>query len=283
VIARRRFGRTGHASSCVLFGGEALRGATPERAAHALDLAAAHGVNHVDTAPLYGESEALIGDWLAGRRDVFVATKTLGRTYLEARLDLERSLERLRLDAVDLWQMHKLDEDEWEVAMGPEGAIEAFVEARDQGLARFLGVTAHGAAAPRVLRRSLEAFDFDAVLVPYSFPMTRAPGYAAEVGALLDECARRDVAVQTIKAIARGPWRGPPTRNPWYEPLEDQADIDDAVHWVLARPEVFLNAVGDVDLLPRVLDAAERAGLAADRALLEARLGRLALEPLVAR
>jgi predicted aldo/keto reductase-like oxidoreductase len=194
------------------------------------------------------------------RDQFFLATKTEKRTYEGAWEELQRSLERMRVDHVDLWQMHFLiDPDEWETAMGRGGALEAFVEARNQGLVRYLGVTGHDWSVAQMHMRSLQRFDFDSVLLPYNYTMMQRPQYAADFEALLEMCKERNVAVQTIKSIARGPWGDQErSRTTWYEPLEDQANIDTAVHWVLSRPYLFLNTVGDIHLLPRVLDAASR-------------------------
>jgi predicted aldo/keto reductase-like oxidoreductase len=194
------------------------------------------------------------------RQDFFLATKTDERTYREARDQFHRSLERLRVEQVDLLQLHNLvDVEEWEVAMGPGGALEAAIEAREQGLTRFIGVTGHGLTAPAMHKRSLEHFDFDSVLLPYNYVVMQNPQYAADFEALVALCQERNVAVQTIKSVARGPW-GNKTRirTTWYEPLESQAAIDVAVHWVLGRAGVFLNTVGDIHLLSKVLDAADR-------------------------
>ena len=164
------------------------------------------------------------------------------------------------MDYVDLWQLHMLvDPAEWEIAMGPGGALEAFIEAREQGLARALGVTGHGVTISAMHLRSLERFDFDTVLLPYNYPLMQNPQYAADFERLMARCRERDVAVQAIKSLTRRPWGGrPQTRATWYQPLEEQAVIDKAIHWVLGRPGVFLNTVGDITLLPRVLDAAAR-------------------------
>src|SRR5947209_5505061 len=164
------------------------------------------------------------------------------------------------LDRVDLWQLHSLaDPIEWDVALSPGGAIEAALEARQQGLIRWIGVTGHGSQIAATHRRSLERFDFDSVLLPYNHVTMQHSYYAENFEALLATCRDRDVAVQTIKSVALRPWSGRPhTRATWYEPLENQDDIDLAVWWALGRSEVFLNSVGDVDLLPAVLDAASR-------------------------
>jgi aryl-alcohol dehydrogenase-like predicted oxidoreductase len=179
---------------------------------------------------------------------------------VEAREELHRSLDRLGVDRVDLWQLHNLaDPIEWDTALSQGGVIEAAVEARDHGLVRFIGVTGHGAQIAANHRRSLERFDFDSVLLPYNFVTMQLPYYAENFEALARTCAERKVAMQTIKSIALRPWLGRErTRSTWYEPLTAQSDIDLAVWWVLGRPGVFLNTAGDVDLLPLVLDAAER-------------------------
>ncbi|HEY7520511.1 MAG TPA: aldo/keto reductase [Methylomirabilota bacterium] len=261
MIARRRFGRTGHASTVTLFGGAALARATQDEADRALELLLRYGVNHIDTAARYGDSELRIGAWMPRhRRDFFLATKTGSRTAREARDDIHRSLERLRVDRVDLIQLHSLAHpDDWEQALGADGALEAAVEAREAGLARFIGVTGHGWTIAAMHRRSLARFDFDSVLLPYNFFMAQDVRYRAAFEALLAECRARDVAVQVIKTIARGPWATTErTHTTWYQPLEAVADIDRAVHWALGIPSIHLNTVGDLTLLPRVLDAASR-------------------------
>jgi aryl-alcohol dehydrogenase-like predicted oxidoreductase len=255
------FGRTGHQSTRTLFGAAALSRVSQEVADRTLEVLLRHGVNHIDTAASYGDAELRIRPWLKrepGR--FFLATKTDARTKDKGREELERSLDRLGVDHVDLWQLHNLaDPIEWDTALSPGGVIEAAVDARAQGLVRFIGVTGHGAQIAANHRRSLERFDFDSVLLPYNFVTMQLPYYAENFEALVRTCAQRKVAVQTIKSIALRPWLGRKrTYATWYEPLEDQADIDRAVWWVLGRPGVFLNTAGDVDLLPLVLDAAER-------------------------
>ena len=226
-----------------------------------LEVLLQFGVNHLDTAASYGEAELRMGPWLERYRDrFFLATKTGERTYQAAFDQIQRSLERLRVPSVDLLQLHNLvDEIEWTTAMGAGGALEAAIEARRQGLARFIGVTGHGTTVARMHLRSLAQFDFDSVLLPYSVMMMRDQRYAEDFEELFALCRQRNVAVQTIKAVTRGPWGDrPQNRATWYQPLEEQADIDTAVHWVLGRSGVFLNTVGDIDLLPKVLNAAAR-------------------------
>jgi aryl-alcohol dehydrogenase-like predicted oxidoreductase len=261
VIAKAPFGKTGHESVRTIFGAAALGSVTQAEADRTLELVARHGVNHIDTAASYGDSELRLAPWLAGNRDtVFLATKTGERERAGAREEIHRSLERLGVDQVDLLQLHNLvDPIEWETALREGGALEAAVEARDEGLVRFIGVTGHGLTVPTMHRRSLERFAFDSVLLPYSYVQMRDEHYATEFEALAAVCAERGVAMQTIKAITLAPWDGrEQTAATWYEPLTEQDDIDVAVHWVLGRPGVFLNTVGDIAILPKVLDAASR-------------------------
>ena len=261
MIPTMPFGRTGHISTRVIFGAAALSNVTQEEADRTLDLLLEYGVNHIDTAASYGDSELRIGPWMREHRGkFFLATKTGERTYEKARDEIRRSLERLRVDYVDLIQLHNLvDPAEWEQALGPGGALEAAIEARDQGLVRFIGVTGHGVTGASQHRRSLERFDFDSVLLPYNYVMMQNEAYAADFNALAELCRARNVAMQTIKSITQAPWGDrEQTAATWYAPLTEQADIDLAVHWVLGNEQVFLNTVGDIHLLPKVLDAASR-------------------------
>jgi aryl-alcohol dehydrogenase-like predicted oxidoreductase len=261
VISTAPFGLTGHDSTRTIFGAASLGDLTQAEADRTLDLLLEHGVNHIDTAASYGDSELRIAPWLRREPDhFFLATKTGDRDYAGARDSIRRSLERLGVDHVDLIQLHNLvDVIEWETALREGGALEACVEARDEGLVRFIGVTGHGISVAAMHRRSLDRHPFDSVLLPYNVRQMQDPRYAAEFEELAGMCAERGVAMQTIKSIALAPWDGRErTAGTWYEPLTDAAEIEVAVHWVLARPEAFLNTVGDVNLLPLVLAAAER-------------------------
>ncbi|HEV8654132.1 MAG TPA: aldo/keto reductase [Candidatus Limnocylindria bacterium] len=285
MIAREPFGSTGHRSTRTLFGAAALSRVTQDVADGVLEVLERHGVNHIDTAASYGDAELRVAPWLrgAGRDRFFVATKTGKRTYREARDEIRRSLERLDTDHVDLIQLHNLvDQTEWDTAFAPDGALRAAVEARDAGLVRFIGVTGHGLQAPVQHRRSLERFPFDSVLFPYNYVQLQDPTYARDVAALMALCEQRGAAMQTIKAITLGPWHGdrPATPTTWYEPLDDQGDIDLAVRWVLADPRVFLNTVGDVGILPLVLDAASRGGARPSDAAMDELLRRRGMSPL---
>jgi len=283
MIAKVPFGRTGHISTRTLFGAAALGRVTQAEADETLDVLLKYGVNHIDVAASYGDAELRLGPWMPTyRKDFFLATKTEKRTYQEALDELQRSLERMRVDSVDLWQMHVLvDPDEWEIAMGPGGALEAFMEAREQGLVHYLGVTGHGLNVAKMHMRSLDRFNFDAVLLPYNYPLIQNPQYAADFEALVAVCREKSVAVHTIKSVCRRPWGDRPrTRATWYEPLEDQDAIDKAVHWVLGHPDVFLDTVGDIHVLPKVLDAASRFAQRPTDAEMDALVAAQEMEPL---
>src|SRR6476469_3717562 len=261
MIGRAPFGATGHESTRVVFGAAALGQVSQEDADRALDLLLEHGVNHIDVAASYGDAELRLAPFL--RRNpgtFFLATKTGERTYRGAREEIRRSLDRLGVDRIDSIQLHNLvDVIEWDTALSADGALEAAVEAREEGLVRFIGVTGHGLSVPEMHRRSLERFAFDSVLAPYNYVQMQDLRYAETFEALAAVCAERNVALQTIKSLARRRWDGREhTAATWYEPLRDQADIDLAVSWVLGRPEAFLLTTGDVEILPRLLDAAER-------------------------
>ncbi len=261
MIERMPFGRTGHDSSRVVFGAAALGDVSKSDADRALDVLLEHGVNHIDVAASYGDAELRVASWLQRNPGTFfLATKTGERGYRGAREEIRRSLDRLGVDSVDLIQLHNLvDVIDWDTALSAGGALEAAIEAREEGLVRAIGVTGHGLSVPEMHRRSLERFAFDSVLAPYNHVQMQDPRYAETFEALAAVCAERDVALQTIKSLARRRWDGRPhTAATWYEPLRDQADVDLAVHWVLGRPGTFLLTTGDVEILPRLLDAAER-------------------------
>ncbi len=274
------FGRTGHDSTRMIFGGAALGRVSQDVADRALDVLLAHGINHIDVAASYGDAELRVAPWLKRHPDrFFVATKTGKRTAAEAREELHRSLDRLGVARIDLWQLHNLaDPIEWDRALSPGGAIEA----REQGLVRFIGVTGHGAQIAATHRRSLARFDFDSVLLPYNYLTYASPYYRENFDALVATCRERNTAVQTIKSIAYRPWSGRErgAATTWYQPLEDPADVARAVHWALGRPELFVITAGDVRLLPTILDAAERFEAKPSDAEMRALVEGRAMEPL---
>jgi len=260
MIEKIPFGKTGHHSSRAIFGSVSLGGASQSEADRALDLLWEFGVNHIDTAPKYGEAERRLGPWMKNYRDqFFLATKTNERSYRDAKDQFQRSLERLQVDSVDLLQFHNLtDVVEREIILGPDGAIEFLIEAKEKGLTKYIGITGHGLYAPKFHRQTLERFAFDTVLLPCNYLLMREPSYANEFQKLLSYCQKRQIAVQTIKSIARGYWGNKKwNRSTWYEPLTNEDAITKNVHWVLGIPGIFLNTVGDLQELPKVLKAAD--------------------------
>lgn len=261
MIPMAEFGRTGHKSTRVVFGAAALGSVSQKIADETLDVLLRYGVNHIDTASSYGDSEVRIASWLKREPgQFFLATKGDKRDEKGARQEIHRSLDRLGVDHIDLWQIHSLaDPIEWDQALSPGGALDAALMAREEGLIRWIGVTGHGAQIAATHRRSLERFDFDSVLLPYNYITMQSTYYRENFEALLQTCHERNVAVQTIKSIALRPWMDRDhARTTWYQPLESADDVDLAVWWAMGRSGIFLNSVGDVDLLPLVLDAAKR-------------------------
>ncbi|KKL70389.1 hypothetical protein LCGC14_2105400 [marine sediment metagenome] len=261
MIDKRKFGNTGHLGTRIIFGAAALGNVTQVEADQTLDVLLKYGINHIDTAAGYGDSELRIGSWMEKHRNkFFLATKIFRRSYKDASDQIQSSLERLQVSSIDLIQIHNLtNPDSWEKVMGSDGALKALVEAREQGLVRYIGVTGHGFTVAAMHIRSLDHFEFDTVLLPYNYIMMQNPNYATDFENLLKLCKDRNVAVQTIKSLARRPWgKKKRSRNTWYEPFEDQIDIDRTVHWVLKKEDVFLNTSSDLFLLPKILDAASR-------------------------
>ena len=262
MISQLPFGRTGHHSTRTIFGAAALSDVSQQQADATLRVLLDYGVNHIDTAASYGEAELRIAPWLHHHRDeFFLATKTEKRSYDESKTQIDDSLRRLNVDHVDLLQLHSLgDETDWNRVFSDDGALKAVIEAKDAGKTRFVGITGHGVDIARLHLRALEIYPFDAVLLPLNYPMSRNENYMNDFNELRAVCQNRGIAMQTIKAVTRRPWgEQTQTRATWYQPLEEQRAIDTAVDWIFGNyPEVFLNTVGDVAVLPRVLDAAAR-------------------------
>jgi aryl-alcohol dehydrogenase-like predicted oxidoreductase len=263
MIPTLPFGRTGHTSTRALFGAAAFGGVTQDEADRTMELIFKYGINHIDTAASYGDAEIRLGPWIEKhRKDFFLATKTGDRTYVDAKASIQRSLERMRTDQIDLIQLHAVIEDqEWETAMGPGGALEAAVEAREKGYVRFIGITSHSLRAPMMHKKSLERFDFDSVLLPLNFMLAHNPQYMTDFEALMKVCQERNVAVQLIKTNQRRKWEegGDRFASTWYEPFTDQESINKAVGWAMAsQPGAFLNTSGDIHILPLFLEACAR-------------------------
>lgn len=283
MIPGRDFGRTGHESSRVIFGAAALSKVSQDDADRTIDRVIEAGINHFDTAASYGDSEIRLGPWIKHNRDkIFLATKTGERKRADAYAEIQRSLERLQTDHVDLIQLHNLvDPDEWDTALGEGGALEAAIQARDEGLVRFIGVTGHGVTVASQHRRALDRFEFDSVLLPYSYVLVQNPQYSADFEALSAACVERNVAMQTIKAVTRRPWGDmEPTTSTWYDPLRDRDGISLAMNWVLGRDNVYLNTLGDIEILPTVLDIAQELEGRPNDATMDELVRKYEMEPL---
>jgi aryl-alcohol dehydrogenase-like predicted oxidoreductase len=283
MIPTLPFGRTGHESTRTIFGATAFWEAPQKDVDSTMELILQNGINHIDTAASYGQSEQLLGNWIKRHgRPFFLASKTGERTRQAAYDSIRTSLDRLHVDQLDMIQLHALHEEaDWNTAFGPGGAMEAVIQARDEGLVRFIGVTGHGVPVPEFHLRSLTQFDFDAVLLPYNHVMMQNPRYAEGFQTLATLCLQRNTALQTIKGVTHSPWNDMQhTRTTWYRPLEEQDDIDLAVHWVLGNPQVFLNTAGDITILQRTLDAAHRFESRPGEEEMRALTDRLKMEPL---
>ncbi len=260
-MEQRILGRTGHRSTVVTFGTFAIGGVDQPAADDTIRLALDHGVNHVDIAPSYGEAMERMAPWMPEIRDqVFLGAKTSRRTRTDAWEDIRSITKRLNVESFDLFQLHSVGTMQaLDQVTAPGGALEALVELREQGLTRWLGITGHGPDVPRVQLEALKRFDFDAIMFPVSAAMYRNPDYRRDADALLAEANARGVGVQAIKMLARGGWGGRERdATVWYDPHRDQDEIDRALWWVLSQPMHTAPSTGDPDLLPKVLDAAER-------------------------
>ena len=261
MIATPPFGNTGHQSSRIIFGAAALGGMRQEKADSTIDMVRTAGINHFDTAASYGESELRLSDFLQGHRgEVFLASKTGNRDGDGARRSIERSLERLKVDQLDLIQFHNLAQDsDWKTVMAKGGALEAAKKAQKEGLVKFIGVTGHGTRIAEMHLKSLEEYNFASVLLPYSHLMMHDDQYRSEFETLYALCAEKGIAMQTIKAIAKRRWleNDASPKFSWYEPYREEDVIERAVHFVLRRKHLFLNSTSDATLLPKIFAAAE--------------------------
>jgi aryl-alcohol dehydrogenase-like predicted oxidoreductase len=283
AIPTKPFGRTGHESTRTIFGAAAFSQVTQYEADATLAVLQTYGVNHIDTARSYGDAELRVGPWMRKeRKNFFLASKTGMRTKQKALEELKQSLDRLQTDYIDLWQFHFLvDENEWKTAMSENGVLEAAIEAKKQGLIRYIGVTGHELAAPTMHLKSLEKYPFDSVLFPYNYILMKNDSYAVSVRKLMLICAERGIAVQTIKSIARGPVETETKKYaPWYDPLDSESAIKTAVHWVLKNDQVFLNTVSDISLLPFVLKAASEYQIGPEDSEMEVLLDSEKIKPL---
>ena len=265
-MEHRRLGRLGRENSVLIFGGAALAEATEEAGDRALSQALEAGVTHFDTAADYGDSELHYGRWMHEIRDrIFLSTKTGLREKDPARRQIEASLERLRVDNVDLLQLHAVgDLEDLDRATGRGGSLEAAIQAKEEGLVGAIGITGHGNGAPATHLEALRRYPFETVLTPWNFILSTDESYRTDYEALVEELRRQDAGLMIIKTISRRNWpEGDPTGNQryttWYEPFDRQEYIDAGVSWVLSHEEVTgLAMVGDVTLVPMMLEAESR-------------------------
>jgi len=264
-MEHRRLGRLDRENSVLIFGGAALAEATEEDSDLAIDQALDAGVDHFDTAADYGDSELKYGRWMPEIRDrIFLSTKTGLREKDAAKRQIQDSLERLRVDNVDLLQLHSVgDIEDLDRAMSPGGSLEAAIEAQEEGLVGAIGITGHGNEAPATHLEALRRHPFETVLTPWNFILSTDEGYRADYEALVEEIRRQDAGLMIIKTISRRNWpeggANGQRYTTWYEPFDRQEYIDAAVSWVLSHDEVTgLAMVGDVTLVPMMLEAENR-------------------------
>jgi predicted aldo/keto reductase-like oxidoreductase len=259
-MQKRRFGRTGHLSSVAIFGAAAFWQVSQAQAEAAMEMILQAGVNHIDVAPSYGQAEERVGPWLKNhRQDFFLGCKTQERSKEAAAAELRRSLKRLQTEQFDLFQLHAINSfEELDKVTQRGGALEAVVEAREQGLTRFIGITGHGFQSPLIFLEALRRFDFDSVLFPLNFVQYANPEYRKNAEELLHQCRARDLGSMVIKSICRSPWGNlPQTHTTWYRPFTEAADIQAAVNFALSQDVTGLCTAGDLTVLPLVLQACE--------------------------
>ena len=259
-MQKRRLGRTGHMSTIGIFGGAAFWEVSQDQADDTMELVINAGINHLDVAPQYGFAEEVIGPWLEkDRRRFFLGCKTMERSQSAAWEELERSLLRLRVSDLDLYQLHAITSiGELDQVTKPGGALATLIAARDQGITRFLGITGHGINAPAVFIEALSRFDFDCVMLPLNFILDANRAYRESTERLLQICHQKDIGVMIIKSIARGPY---PTdvksHTTWYQPFSTQAMIQKSVNFTLSQPVTGICLAGDVRLTPKLIKACQ--------------------------
>ena len=260
-MEKRRLGRTGHESTVVAFGTAGIGRVSQEVADRAVEQILEHGVNHIDIAPTYGEAMERMAPWMPKLRDsMFLGAKTRERTRELAWANIESCMSRLGVESFDLFQLHSVGTmEDLDKVTGSGGALEALVKLRERGLTRWVGITGHGPDAPRVHMEALRRFDFDTVMFPLNATLYRNAEYREHAEELLSAANQRDVGVHTIKMLARGGWGDREREHTtWYDPHREQSEIDSALWWLLSQPMHTAPSVGDVELLPRALDAAQR-------------------------
>ncbi len=256
----RRLGRTGHMSTIAIFGAAAFWQISQEDADKVMESVIEAGINHLDVAPSYGQAEIRIGPWMPReRKRFFLGCKTTERTKEGAWKELRQSLARLQTERFDLYQLHAITTmDELDAVTMKGGALEAFVEARREGLTKFVGITGHGANAPRIYLEALRRFDFDTVMFPLNFVQMGNPEFRSAAEELIATCKAKDVGTLIIKSITKAPWgERPHTATTWYEPFDKIDEIQPAVNFALSHDVTGLCTAGDTRILPLVIKACE--------------------------
>ena len=262
-MEKRRLGRIGHMSSVIIFGAASLSDVTQDEADESIQFALDSGINHFDVAASYGDAELRMGPWMPKiRNQIFLATKTGDRDRDSAKRSIERSLERLQVDNVDLIQLHAVTSfEELDLCTQKGGALEAAIEAKEEGLVKHIGITGHGHLAPSVHLEALHRFPFESVLTPMNFILYNNAEYRDRFDKLVAEVKKQDVGLMTIKAVARGEWQSAEAKRyaTWYEPFDEQEFIDKCVAFVLSHEEITgMPSAGDVHLLPKIVEACSR-------------------------
>lgn len=259
-MEKRRFGRTGHESTVAIFGAAAFWEISQAEADKVMEQVIEAGINHIDIAPSYGQAEQRVGPWMPRERGrFFLGCKTMERTKQGAWDEMQRSLKLLQTESFDLYQCHAVTTmEELDAVTMKGGALEAFVEARERGLTKYLGITGHGVDAPRIYLEALRRFDFDSVLFPLNFVQFVNPDYRRYTEELIAACKAKDVGTMVIKSITKGPWgERQHTATTWYEPFEKMDEIQQAVNFALSFEVTGLCTAGDTRILPLVLQACE--------------------------
>lgn len=259
-MQKRRFGRTGHLSTVAIFGGAAFWNITQDDADRVMEQVIAAGVNHIDIAPSYGMAEQRVGPWMPQIRDqFFLGCKTTERTKEGAWREMHESLERLQVSSFDLYQIHAITSfAELDEATAPGGALDAMIQAREQGLTNYIGITGHGVDSPAIFREALRRFDFDSVLFPINFVQYANPYFREHAEALITECHQKDVGTMIIKPITKGSWHDRPhTHTTWYEPFSQAEDIQTGINFALSQDVTGICTAGDTSVLPLILQACE--------------------------
>jgi len=259
-MEKRRFGRTGHKSTVAIFGAAAFFELTQEKADEVMEYVLSMEINHIDVAPSYGEAETRLGPWLAKERDrFFLGCKTMERSKEAAAGELRQSLEILQVDRFDLFQLHAVTNmDELDQVTASGGALEAILEAKEEGLLDYIGITGHGLEVPKVFLEAIARFEFDSVLFPINFVLYDNPTYRDKAHTLLQTCQELDIGTMIIKHIARGPWGdNEKTHTTWYRPFEEMDWIQNCVNFALSQPITGICTPGDINLLPLVVEACQ--------------------------